>query len=122
MLLDGPISGELFEAYVEQVLVPDLRAGDIVVIDNLGSHKGVAVRSLIEAAGATLPYLPSCSPDFNPIEQAFSKLGAMLRKTARAPSMRSGPLSARSSRPTHQPNATTTSALHGTIQSHGIPL
>ena len=82
MLLDGPINGELFEAYVDQVLVPDLRVGDIVVMDNLGSHKGTAVRTLIEAAGATLLYLPPYSPDFNPIEQAFSKLKSMLRKTA----------------------------------------
>ena len=82
MLLDGPINGELLEAYVEQVLMPDLRAGDIVVMDNLGSHKGAAVRTLVEAAGATLLYLPPYSPDFNPIEQAFSKLKAMLRKTA----------------------------------------
>ena len=62
--------------------MPDLRTGDIVVMDNLGSHKGAAVRTLIEAAGATLLYLPPYSPDFNPIEQAFSKLKAMLRKTA----------------------------------------
>ena len=82
MLLDGPINGELFEAYVEQVLVPDLRAGDIVVMDNLGSHKGAAVRTMIEAVGAQLLYLPPYSPDFNPIEQAFSKLKAMLRKIA----------------------------------------
>ena len=82
MLLDGPINGELFEAYVEQVLVPDLRAGDIVVMDNLGSHKGAGVRTMIEAAGAALLYLPPYSPDFNPIEQAFSRLKAMLRKTA----------------------------------------
>jgi len=82
MVLDGPINGELFQVYVEQVLVPDLEAGDIVVMDNLGSHKGAAVRTAIEAAGASVLYLPPYSPDFNPIEKAFSKLKAMLRKAA----------------------------------------
>jgi transposase len=82
MVLDGPVNGELFQAYVEQVLVPDLRPGDIVVMDNLGSHKGAGVRSAIEAAGASLAYLPAYSPDFNPIENAFSKLKAALRKAA----------------------------------------
>jgi transposase len=82
MVLDGPINGELFQTYVEQVLVPDLRPGDIVVMDNLGSHKGAGVRTTIEAAGASLLYLPPYSPDFNPIEKAFSKLKAMLRKAA----------------------------------------
>jgi transposase len=82
MVLDGPINAELFQAYVEQVLIPDLRPGDIVVMDNLGSHKGAGVRAAIEAAGAELLYLPPYSPDFNPIEKAFSKLKAMLRKAA----------------------------------------
>ena len=79
---DGPINGEAFEAYVEQILVPTLSKGDIVVMDNLGSHKGAAVRSAIEAVGAELRYLPPYSPDFNPIEKAFSKLKAHLRKAA----------------------------------------
>lgn len=82
MVLDGPINGELFQAYVEQVLVPELRPGDVVVMDNLGSHKGAGIRACIEAAGASLRYLPPYSPDFNPIEQAFAKLKAMLRKAA----------------------------------------
>lgn len=82
MVLDGPINGELFEAYVEQVLVPDLRPGDTVIMDNLGSHKGTGVRAAIEAAGASLLYLPPYSPDFNPIEKAFAKLKAGLRKAA----------------------------------------
>jgi transposase len=82
MVLDGPINGFLFQDYVEQVLVPELRPGDIVVMDNLGSHKGAGVRAAIEAAGASLLYLPPYSPDFNPIEQAFAKLKAMLRKAA----------------------------------------
>jgi transposase len=82
MVLDGPINGELFQAYVEQVLVPELRRGDVVIMDNLGSHKGAAVRSAIEAVGAALLYLPPYSPDFNPIENAFAKLKAALRKAA----------------------------------------
>ena len=82
MALDGPINGAAFQAYVDQVLVPELKAGDIVVIDNLGSHKGACVRAAIEAAGAKLLYLPPYSPDFNPIENAFAKLKALLRKAA----------------------------------------
>ena len=82
MVLDGPINGHAFQAYVDQVLVPELRPGDIVIMDNLGSHKGRAVRAAIEAVGAMLLYLPPYSPDFNPIENAFSKLKALLRKAA----------------------------------------
>jgi transposase len=82
MALDGPINGRTFQAYVEQVLVPELKPGDIVVMDNLGCHKGAAVRAAIEAAGARLLYLPPYSPDFNPIENAFAKLKALLRKAA----------------------------------------
>lgn len=81
-VLDGPINRETFEAYVEQVLAPELRPGDIVIMDNLSSHKGPRVRALIEAAGAELHYLPPYSPDFNPIENAFAKLKALLRKAA----------------------------------------
>ncbi len=82
LVLDGPINRDAFHAYVNQVLVPELAPGDIVVMDNLGSHKGPAVRDAIEAAGATLLYLPPYSPDFNPIENAFAKLKALLRKAA----------------------------------------
>ena len=82
MVLDGPINRDAFEAYVEQILVPDLGPGDVVIMDNLSSHKGPRVRALIEAAGATVRFLPPYSPDFNPIEKAFSKLKAMLRKAA----------------------------------------
>jgi transposase len=81
-VLDGPINRMAFQAYVDQVLVPELTSGEIVVMDNLPSHKGPAVRAAIEAAGARLLYLPSYSPDFNPIEMAFSKLKALLRKAA----------------------------------------
>ena len=82
MVLDGPIDGATFRAYVERVLVPELRPGDVVILDNLGSHKGAGVRAAIEAAGARLLHLPPYSPDFNPIEQAFAKLKALLRKAA----------------------------------------
>jgi transposase len=82
MVLDGPINGELFQAYVDQVLVPELRPGDTVVMDNLSSHKGASVRAAIEAAGAGLLYLPPYSPDFNPIELAFAKLKTLLRSAA----------------------------------------
>jgi transposase len=82
MVLDGPINGEWFEAYVAQVLLPTLRAGDVVIMDNLSSHKRVSVREMIEAKGARLRFLPPYSPDFNPLEMAFSKLKALLRKAA----------------------------------------
>ena len=82
MLLDGPMDGDAFRAYVTQVLVPELAEGDIVVMDNLPAHKVAGVRDAIETAGATLLYLPPYSPDFNPIELAFSKLKAILRKAA----------------------------------------
>ena len=81
-VIDGPINGQSFLAYVEQILVPALKPGDIVIIDNLGSHKGKAVRRVIRAAGAKLFYLPPYSPDLNPIEQAFAKLKTLLRKAA----------------------------------------
>ncbi len=82
LVLNGPINGETFQAYVDQVLVPNLAPDDIVVMDNLGSHKMPAVREAIEIAGARLLYLPPYSPDFNPIEKAFSKLKALLRKAS----------------------------------------
>jgi transposase len=79
-VIDGPINGETFLAYVEQILVPTLRERDTVFMDNLGSHKSDKVRQLIEAAGAQLRYLPPYSPDFNPIEQVFSKIKTELRR------------------------------------------
>ena len=82
MLLDGPMNGDAFLAYVEQVLVPELEPGDIVIMDNLPAHKVTGIRQAVEAAGAKLLYLPPYSPDFNPIEMAFSKLKAILRKAA----------------------------------------
>ena len=79
-VFDGPINGQKFLAYVEQILVPTLKPSDVVVMDNLASHKGPAVRRAIRAAGARLIFLPPYSPDLNPIEQAFAKLKHMLRK------------------------------------------
>ena len=81
-VIDGPMNGEVFLAYVEQVLAPSLKPGDIVVLDNLSAHKVPGVRETIQAAGAALLYLPPYSPDFNPIEQLFAKLKALLRKAA----------------------------------------
>jgi len=80
MVVDGAINGDLFVAYVEQILVPTLQKGDIVVLDNVSSHKVAGVKKAIESAGATVLYLPPYSPDFNPIEQVFSKLKTLLRK------------------------------------------
>ena len=80
MAADGPMTGELFAAYAEQVLAPALRPGDVVVMDNLACHKRAGVRTAIEAAGCRVLYLPPYSPEFNPIEQAFAKLKALLRK------------------------------------------
>ncbi len=89
-VLDGPINGEAFLAYVEQILVPTLKRGDVVVMDNLGSHKNRAIRNAIRAAGARLVFLPPYSPDLNPIEQVFAKLKTLLRKAGSAPSRPSG--------------------------------
>jgi transposase len=81
-VLDGPMTGEAFRAYVKQVLAPDLEPGDAVVMDNLAAHKVAGVREAIRAAGASVLHLPSSSPDFNPIEQLFAKFKALLRKAA----------------------------------------
>jgi transposase len=81
-VVDGPMTRAAFLAYLEQCLAPTLKRGDIVIIDNLPAHKGIAVQKAIEAARAKLLYLPKYSPDLNPIEQAFSKLKALLRKAA----------------------------------------
>lgn len=81
-VFDGPINGQAFLAYVEQILVPTLKPGDIVIMDNLGSHKGKAVRAALRQAGARLLFLPPYSPDLNPIEQVFAKLKHLLRRAA----------------------------------------
>jgi len=81
-VIDGAVDGEMFLAYIEQFLVPELQPGDTVIMDNLSSHKVAGIRSAIEAAGANLLYLPPYSPDMNPIEMAFSKLKSLLRAKA----------------------------------------
>lgn len=81
-MLDGPVNSEAFRACVEHVLVPTLSPGDAVVMDNLGSPKGQAVRATIRAAGAHLLFMPACSPDINPIERVFAKLRHLLRNPA----------------------------------------
>jgi transposase len=83
LVADGPMDGELFLAYVRQFLCPTLRPGDIVILDNLSSHKVAGVKQAIAAAGATLLYLPPYSPDLNPIEKLFAKIKALLRKAAK---------------------------------------
>jgi transposase len=83
LVIDGAMTGDLFEAYVERVLVPALSPGDVVVMDNLSSHKRARVRELIEGAGCTLLYLPAYSPDLSPIELAFAKLKALLRQAGK---------------------------------------
>ena len=82
LVIDGPVNGDIFLAYVEQHLVPTLKAGDIVIMDNLSSHKRAGVREAIESVGASLVYLPPYSPDFNPIELLFSKFKWLLRSVA----------------------------------------
>ena len=81
-VFDGPINGAAFRAWIEQALAPTLAPGDIVILDNLGSHKVAGVRAAVEARGAELVYLPPYSPDLNPIEQVFAKLKHLLRKAA----------------------------------------
>ena len=82
LVCDGPTNGAVFRAYVEQMLAPSLRRGDVVIMDNLPAHKAAGVRKAIKQAGASLLYLPPYSPDFNPIENAFAKLKALLRARA----------------------------------------
>ena len=82
MVLDGPMNGAWFLAYVQQVLAPTLKPGDVVIMDNLAAHKSMPVKDAIEAVGARLLFLPPYSPDLNPIENAFAKLKALLRKAA----------------------------------------
>jgi transposase len=115
-VLDGPINQLAFETYVERVLAPELRKGDIVVMDNLSSHKGATTRQRIEAAGASLLYLPPYSPDFNPIETAFAKLKALLRKAAERTVDPSRRRSAASLTFSPRPTAETTSPPQATMQ------
>jgi transposase len=121
-VIDGPINGEVFRAYVEQVLVPTLRPGDIVIIDNLGSHKGKGVRQAIHAAGVKLFFLPPYSPDLNPIEQVFAKLKTLLRKAAERTVEATWKRTAHSSAPSRRRNAPTTSETQDMLQPDAIVL
>jgi DDE superfamily endonuclease len=107
-VVDGPINGESFRAYIEQFLLPTLRPGEIVIMDNLGSHKGTAIRRLIRAAGARLFFLPQYSPDLNPIEQAFA-MNAILNASLH--------VSAISSMRSHRPNVPITSETADILRS-----
>jgi transposase len=114
LTIDGAINGELFLAYVEQVLVPTLKRGDIVIMDNLPAHKIAAVREAIEAAGAKLLFIPPYSPDLNPIELAFSKLKSYCEPKQSGPWMRCGRLwetYATASVPESAPTTSTTTAI-----------
>ena len=82
LVIDGPMTGAWFEAWVARVLAPTLKRGDVVILDNLPAHKSVAAREAVEARGARLLFLPPYSPDFNPIENAFAKFKSRLRKAA----------------------------------------
>jgi transposase len=121
-VLDRPINGASFRAYIEQFLVPTLSPGDIVVMDNLGSHKSKAVRHLIRSAGAKLFFLPRYSPDLNPIEQVFAKLKTLLRKTDPRTSKRPGAASATSSDVSPHRNAPITSPMPAMLQHKRIML
>ena len=121
-VFDGPINGERFLAYVEQGLVPALRPGDIVSLDNLGSHKSKAVQDAIRAAGAKRIFLPAYSPDLNPIEQVFAKLKRLMRKAAREPSTRHGTGSELRSTTSRRKNAPTISGMPDMRHDKVIPL
>lgn len=115
-VFDGPINGQCFRAYVEQQLVSVLKPGDIVIMDNLGSHKSAAIRQVIKAAGARLWYLPPYLPDLNPIEP-LAKISTGCAKLRNAPSKILGAASAISAKPSRQPNATTISQTQGMLPS-----
>ena len=115
-LFDGPINGERFRAYVEQFLVPTLKPGDAVILDNLGSHKGKRVRKAIRAVGARLVFLPKYSPDLNPIEQVFAKFKTLLRKAEPEATRRSPTQAVKSSPSTRPPNAPNTSRTQDRVK------
>ncbi|MBB3650332.1 putative transposase [Rhizobium sp. BK619] len=116
-VFDGPINGECFSAYVSQQLIPTLKPGDIVILDNLGSHKAKVIRDAIKAAGARLWFLPKYSPDLNPIEQTFAKIKHWMRWPRREPLRTPGAISDTSSAPLNQTNAQTTSKTQATLLS-----
>jgi transposase len=117
LVLDGPVNGDRFLAYVEQILAPTLKPGDIVVMDNLGSRKSEAVAKAIRARGARRVFLPKYSPDLNPIEQVFSKLKRRCAGPKNEPPTRCGEGSGLSSTSFHQPNAPQFSEAQAMLQS-----
>ena len=119
-VIDGPINGLTFQAYVEQILLPTLQPGDIVIIDNLGSHKGNAVRHAIEQAGAFLLYLPPYSPDLNPSSRSSPSSRRCCAKPPPALSKLCGPPSAHSLTASHSKNAPDTSETLDTDHLNGI--
>ena len=121
-LFDGPINGERFRAYVEQFLVPTLKAGDVVILDNLGSHKGKAVRKAIRDVGARLVFLPKYSPDLNPIEQLFAKFKTLLRKVGARTYEAISAACAKSSNAFPQANAPPTSETQAMRKTKSKPL
>lgn len=121
-LLDGPVNSESFLIYVEKILAPTLKPRDIVIMDNLGSHKNKAIRRAIRAAGATLLFLPKYSPDLNPIEQVFAKLKHWLRNAAERTGDALCRAIAETSTPFHRPNAPIISSTADTLALNLIPL
>lgn len=121
-VLDQPINAQSFTDYVEQCLVPTLSPGDVVIMDNLSSHKKPAIRRAIKAVGARLLFLPPYSPDLNPIEQVFAKLKHLMRKAPNDPTKQHGAASDRSSIPSRPTSAATTSAMPDTRQLDVIRL
>ena len=121
-VLDGPINGELFTLYVEKLLVPTLAKGEVVILDNLGSHKGQPARSAIRAKGAHLMFLPPYSPDLNPIEQLFAKLKHLMRAQSRVTSRRPGESSAISSISSPRRSVPTISKTQGMFPYKNIVL
>ena len=119
--IEGPIDGESFRTYVEGVLVPTLRPGDLVIMDNLGSHKGKVVRQLIRSAGAKLFFLPKYSPTSTPSNRFSPNSNTCSERLPRGPSMRSAPPSAKFCRPSHRKNAPTTSKIQA-IEANVIAL
>ena len=118
-----PTCGESFRTYVDQVLAPTLKPGDVVILDNLGSHKGKAVRRAIRASGARLLFLPPYSPDLNPIEQVFAKLKHLMRKAKeRTVDALPGNAPAHCSKPSNPANAKTTSSMQATLHPKMIML
>jgi transposase len=121
-VIDGPINGELFTLYIEQVLAPTLAKGEIVILDNLGSHKGRPARNAIRATGAHLLFLPPYSPDLNPIEQVFAKLKYLLRAQNHAMSRQPSEMSANSSISSPPRSAQITSKTHDMFPYKNIML